>query len=270
VTYDDGCGNGAYATDGGYAWNKFPTCAPGTGISSNLGGFIAVDASGRNVVWTTANGSAGVLTGPYFSGDYGTTWTISAGIPPTQSLASDKVAPDTFYGYNGTNFYLSSDAGHTFTVHPASKTGLPANSTVEPKIVVSPYKAGELWLPLGSDGLWHSIDFGMSWERIGHPYTATSKFSVGAAAPGRINPALYLWGMVTKTGPEGLYRSDDAGVTWVRVNDNAHQYGGPGLSGIQADSRTYGRVYMGIFGRGIVFADIVGNGTGVLPGTYGI
>jgi hypothetical protein len=83
VTYDDGCGNGAYATDGGYAWNKFPTCAPGTGISSNLGGFIAVDASGRNIIWTTANGSAGVLTGPYFSGDYGTTWTTSAGIPPT-------------------------------------------------------------------------------------------------------------------------------------------------------------------------------------------
>lgn len=257
VVYDDGCGNGAYSTDGGYGWTKFPACAPGSGIGTYVGGNIAVDASGRHIIWTTANGSAETLTGPYYSGDYGKSWTLSASIHPTDNIASDKIDPQTFYGFYDGTFLLSGNGGVSFDSYLASEIGLPANATGA-KPVVSPYQAGELWLPLGNDGLWHSTDYGMTFAMIGHPYTVTSLFSVGAPAPGHTNPALYLWGMVTKTGPEGLYRSDDAGVSWVRVNDNAHQYGGPGR--ILADARTYGRVYMGIFGRGIVFADIAGNG----------
>jgi oligoxyloglucan reducing-end-specific cellobiohydrolase len=47
-------------------------------------------------------------------------------------------------------------------------------------------------------------------------------------------------------------------VTWVRINDDAHQYGGAAI--IQGDPRVYGRVYMGMFGRGIIYADIAGGG----------
>ncbi len=48
----------------------------------------------------------------------------------------------------------------------------------------------------------------------------------------------------------GFFRSDDAGGTWVRINDNRHQFGFAGV--ITGDARVFGRVYVGTGGRGIL------------------
>jgi hypothetical protein len=59
--------------------------------------------------------------------------------------------------------------------------------------------------------------------------------------------AVYLVGTVG--GVAGLYRSDNAGASWVRVNDDAHQWGGIGA--LAADNATAGRVYLA--GRGVLY-----------------
>ena len=86
VIYPDGCGLGAYSTDGGYVssrrrtlkytdtdaiqgWNKFKNCVNGATNSSGTGGYIAVDSSGSHIVWTSP-GRVGAI-GPYYSSDYG-------------------------------------------------------------------------------------------------------------------------------------------------------------------------------------------------------
>ena len=71
-------------------------------------------------------------------------------------------------------------------------------------------------------------------------------------APGAQYPVLYVAG--TGTGTYGIVRSDDAGITWTRVNDDAHQFGS--LDVIAGDPRIYGRVYLGTSGRGVVYGDI--------------
>jgi photosystem II stability/assembly factor-like uncharacterized protein len=51
----------------------------------------------------------------------------------------------------------------------------------------------------------------------------------------------------------GFFRSDDKGATWLRINDDQHQFGFCNL--IIGDMRVYGRAYVGTGGRGIVYGE---------------
>jgi hypothetical protein len=64
---------------------------------------------------------------------------------------------------------------------------------------------------------------------------------------------VYIWGRVSG-GARGVYRSIDGGNTWLRINDDTHQYGGPGNGQfVIGDANVYGRVFMSTAGRGIVY-----------------
>jgi xyloglucan-specific exo-beta-1,4-glucanase len=58
----------------------------------------------------------------------------------------------------------------------------------------------------------------------------------------------------------GVFRSDNGGTGWVRINDDAHRYGNAGEA-LAGDPRVYGRVYLGTNGRGILYADRTGGST---------
>jgi oligoxyloglucan reducing-end-specific cellobiohydrolase len=252
-----GCLYAAYSGDGGTTWTPFPTCATG-GTYSTDGGNIAVDATGTTIMWSTSYNSAD------FSTDNGTTWIAASGLQYNSIVTADKVAPQTFYSYYS---YGSSGAFYSDvvdTVHGISAfaqvnaTPLPAdgscyNSTCG--IVVANFaKAGNIWLPLGSNGLWHSTDGGVTWTQITNvPYA--NSVAIGAAAPWSHTQSVFLYGEASPTDAMAIYRSDNNGVTWVRVNDDQHQYGGPSV--IQADPRVFGRVYLGMNGRGIIYGDLV-------------
>ena len=80
----------------------------------------------------------------------------------------------------------------------------------------------------------------------------------GKAMGGSSYPTVFIWGTVG-TGKRGIYRSTDAGANWVRVNDDAHQFGGPGNGEfIAGDMNTEGRVYMGTVGRGLIYGTPAG------------
>lgn len=55
-----------------------------------------------------------------------------------------------------------------------------------------------------------------------------------------------------------MFRSEDIGVTWTRINDSTHQFGGPGNAQlIDGDMNVFGRVFMSSVGRGVVYGDLV-------------
>jgi hypothetical protein len=241
------CNYGAYSSDGGSTWSPFPTCA--TGANSGNGGSVAVDAGGTMYLWSPSGSGR-----TQYSTDQGASWTATAGLPASSVAVADKVTPRTFYSYNGgAAFSTGSSGGIAFSAVNAAP--LPFNGSCNGSgcgvIVANFAKAGDLWLPLGSNGLFHSPDSGVTWTKIAGVSWANS-VAVGASAPGRSVPTLYLYG--TASGVIGIYRSDNGGVTWNRINDDQHQYGGPTL--IAADSRIFGRVYLGMNGRGIIYGDL--------------
>lgn len=51
-----------------------------------------------------------------------------------------------------------------------------------------------------------------------------------------------------------IWRSDDQGATWLRLNDELHQWG-QRFRCLAADPRIFGRVYVGTDGRGILYGE---------------
>ncbi|MBG0829193.1 cellulose binding domain-containing protein [Planomonospora sp. ID67723] len=236
----------AFSTDGGANW--FQGTEP-SGI--NEGGTVAAAADGSRFVWAPK----GVAV--HHSVGYGNGWTASTGIPTGAVVESDRVNAKRFYGFSGGKFYVSTDGGATFAATAA--TGLPAEGNVKFKAV--PGREGHIWLAggdaaEGASGIWRSTDGGASFTKLSG-ITGAVNIGFGKAAEGRNYQALYA--VATIGGVTGVFRSDDTGATWVRVNDDQHQYGNMGEA-LTGDPRIYGRVYLGTNGRGIVYAD-TGGGT---------
>lgn len=274
-TAETGCHQGAYSNDTGIEWTTFATCVPPINETSDDSGTVAVDASGDYIVWAVASDSlqgtppTDASSGPYYTKNLGATWESPTGLTvQTPNISADRVQPGTFYSFINETWYMSSDGGASYSTKNAASIGLP-DSTPGALPVVDFSKAGHIYLPLSGEGIYYSTNFGDSWQKISSANPAL--FTVGAAKPGSSVPALFVYGTVpTGSSDFGLYRSDDNGGSWARVDDEGHQYGGLFL--IQGDARVYGRVYLGTSGRGIVRADFDDNAAyGVnVAGTGGI
>jgi len=251
ATSNSVCNYGAYSSDGGSTWAPFPACA--TGANSGNGGAIAVDAGGTMLAWSPATGSA---NRPQISTDSGVTWTATTGLPARYNAVADKVTPKLFYAYGGGAFFSTQSSGGT-TFAAVNSGALPSNGSCNGSgcgvIAANFARAGDLWLPLGSNGLLHSTDGGVTWNKLANVSWANS-VAVGAAPPGSDVQSVFLYGTASPAGVMAIYRSDDNGASWQRINDDRHQYGGPTL--IQADPRVWGRVYLGMNGRGIIYGEI--------------
>ncbi|MFI6933836.1 RICIN domain-containing protein [Streptomyces sp. NPDC050287] len=230
-----GAQDGAFSTDGGSSWNGFKSEPVGSADS----GHVALAADGSAIVWTE-DGQA-----PYRSTDKGTSWSRVGGLGTGAVVVADRSSARTFYSLAGGTLYAGTDGGATFT---ARATGLPAG-----RLTAVPGIAGDLWIAGGAKGLLHSTDGGRTFTTLTTVKSA-SALGFGKAAPGAAYQALYLIGTVKDV--TGVFRSTDKGATWLRVNDDAHQWGSIGGTGvITGDPDTYGRVYVGTNGRGLQYGD---------------
>jgi hypothetical protein len=229
--------HGAYSSDIGATWTPFESEPTGAD-----GGTIAISADGATLVWA-----------PYhvpvsYSTDMGKHWTASNGAGDDVMVVSDPTDSKCFYAIDsqGGNFYVSTDGGKTFTVKAGQ---LPKPSS---RLRVLPGHLNEILLPAEDAGMWISSDSGVSFSKWPGVEQANA-VGFGAPPPGKADPAFYLSGKIG--GIYGVFRSDDAGASWIRINDDAHQYGWP--HSITGDPRIFGRVYLGTNGRGILYADPV-------------
>jgi hypothetical protein len=241
---------GAFSTDAGKTWTPFKSNPKGRGAGS-----IAVAADGSSFVWAPMHGSV------VYSKNRGTTWTVAEGLPESEKTAdwapvpfrpaADRVNPSKFYVLDakGGQAYYSTDGGAHFT---ASPNGLPSMADYEfssGSAQAVPGIEGDVWLTTGKE-LNHSSDSGKNWETVAS-VEAAHALGFGKPAEGKKYPVLYLIGKVGDA--TGFFRSEDAGNTWTRINDDQHQYAFCGV--ITGDPRVYGRVYVGTGSRGIMYGE---------------
>ena len=231
-----------FSYDGGTSWFQAST-EPG-GVTG--GGTIAAAADASRVVWAPEGPGAQVS----WSTNNGSSWTASTGAPTgaNAKVASDRVNPLRFYLFAGGTFYVSANGGVSFTAAGAGLTGL-----TSAKIEAVPGRSGDVWVAGEGAGLFHSTDGGATFTKLANVTSAPS-IGFGKAAPGQTYPAIFISG-APSGGVHAVYRSDDAGASWVRVNDDRNQWGAinPVIAG---DPRVYGRVYVGTNGRGIFYGDV--------------
>lgn len=231
---------GAISRDGGATWTDFPS-APATASTERAE--LAVSADGSRILWCPKASAA------YVSADDGATWTPCTGSPVGDLWpAADRVNPLRFTVFDpaARTVHVSTDGGATFS---PGDSNLPSGGD---RIEAVPGQAGHLWLTAWSGGLWRSTDGGADFVQVTSVERAY-RVGFGRSADGTGYPAIFLWGRVG--GIDGLFRSDNTGATWQRINDDLHQFGY--INDLTGDPRAHGRVYLGTSGRGVIVGEVV-------------
>ncbi|EPS38772.1 hypothetical protein H072_7465 [Dactylellina haptotyla CBS 200.50] len=237
-------GNIALSTDGGVSWYSHPQSTSTTGSN----GVVSYSANADTIVWSTTN--IGVIR----STNSGSFTTISS-VPANAYVAADRRDNTVFYALSGNKFYVSKNTGSTFTqtVTLGGSTGY--------KIVPNPGTTGDVWVSTDA-GLFRSTNTGTSFTQVSGP-TWAAHFDLGA--PKTSGGYWSIAAMATIDGKKALYRSDDAGASWVQINDATMGFGTAESNRIAVDYSQYGRVFIGGGnGRGIFYGV---PGTGCSGGT---
>lgn len=247
----------AFSDDGGRNWQpvKVPAIRPADDKPGQR-----YDLNGDAPIHVSADGAVIMVCTPVplRSADRGQTWGVMKGITLEDCPIADKVDPQRFYAlrFNANQLVSSRDGGLTYIGQPAK--GLPAelwkartyNREAPRTLVANPLRAGDLWLRM-ADELWHSPDGGKSFRKASGTLKV-EQFGLGKPAEGQ--PEATIFAMGTLDGTRGIWRSTDEGRSWKRLNDDQHQWGGRWRM-IAGDPKTFGRVYLGTDGRGIVWRD---------------
>ncbi|MBP1565040.1 MAG: 1,4-beta-glucanase [Oscillospiraceae bacterium] len=249
VRYSENKANGYYTEDGGKTWKEI--------LSSPM-------SSGKGAITELKDGTYRIFRGGNYSDDFGKTWSKSSGITATSNiyLQVDSEKPNYVYaggndnnGYDPTckpnNYlYVSDDYGATFT---AKKICDYDKAEEYSRIAMVTGTSGKVLAPAGYHGLYVTKDYGNTFTKFENVDTCFA-VGVGAAKDSTSPLTIYIWGQCNGSGITGAYASTDDGATWVRVNDDEHQYGGPGNGKfIVGDMNTFGTYYMSTVGMGIMY-----------------
>ena len=276
--YDSQNFNVMYRSDDmGKTWDSVKTTLKGPK------GLVVLSADGKIMLHRPDQGAT-----VYRSDDNGASWTaVETGTQTNYSrIVADPVDPKTFYVMGGMgSLYRSTDGGKTFAEAEARLQNEQAGEYYNGGGLIRtvPKREGHLWVPMDQAQVWqpkgfteyglaYTEDGGKSWNRCEGASTAIA-VGIGKAKEGSDYETIFIWGAAKSGDPIGIYRSTDKCKTFERVNDDLHQFGGPGNGNfVQGDMNNFGVVYMSTVGRGTIvgapegtkFVDVIIPGN---PGT---
>jgi photosystem II stability/assembly factor-like uncharacterized protein len=238
---------------------------------ANIGGRVvdmALDPSHPDTLYiATASG------GLWRSTDLGATFAPAWPDTQTQAMGAVAIAPDgTIYAgtgepnpgggsltYTGTGLYRSTDGGAHWTASGLPDSGAIGHIAIDPRNPQRIFVAatGSLFNPGGERGVYRSDNGGASWTRVLAPANDTTGATEVMFTPG--NPQrMYsiMWDHRRQPNKRqysgagsGVYRSDDGGVTWRRLDSLVPAAPDLGRIGVGIAPSEPNRMYA-IVGRG--------------------
>jgi|GEM_PF-3402712 len=229
-------GTGARSSDGGETWSYIPN------VTSDMnGGEISISATDPDVmVWVP-----GYISSPWthtsapqhvrVTTNGGQDWTTLTDIDGyTKSdfepflwwvgrsgLTSDKVNSNFYLANANERFWVSSNATDWNEAPHAPPITRNSDGHVFGNIEADPYTANKVWASSGTNGLWYTTDAGQSpWTRVPGAEEVQS-YGFGAALPGEIVTALYIYGRANGDAEKGFYVSGDQGQSWDFLGNHA-------------------------------------------------
>lgn len=221
------------------SWN---TIGPG-----NIGGrtrTIVIDPTNPDTMY-----AAGVTGGIWKSFDGGANWNPTDDLLPNLAVSTivmDPTNPNVLYAGTGEGFFASwakhrglgifksTDAGATWNLLAGTVEGVPEGAFYfVNKLVISPNDPSRIYAATMT-GVWRSVDAGQSWSVVlRNPWVlssppgvpATNGCSVGCTDL-TVRPDSdpdVLWAAFGSFQPDGLYRSDDGGDSWVEYQTAPEQ-----------------------------------------------
>lgn len=230
-----------YSTDGGETWTNI-TNSPEEG-KILYRGKLAFNADGSRLFWSSSNSIHS-----YYTDDFGKTWTKCEGISGSDIyFLGDPNNSDYVYACGKSVVFLSSDGGKTFS---RMQIVSPSFS----RLCADPSEEGTFYIPAGA-GLFKATDHGENTVLVdGIKYCEA--VGLGKAKNEGDPYVIYIYGTPKDSDVKGVYMSENNGATWVRVNDDLHNFGGTGNGVfISGDMNVYGRCYMSTVGLGIAYFD---------------
>ncbi len=227
-------------TDGGLNWRPVTDGQ----INSASIGAVQVCESDPDIVYmgtgeTQLRGNIQQGDGAYRSTDGGETWE-HVGLRETQNIARIRIHPENcdvawaaaFGKHSADNpergVFKTTDGGATwhrvlFKSDKAGATDISVDATNPDVMYASIWEAWRRSWGMSSggedSGLWKSVDGGESWTEI------TGNIGLAEGPVGKIGVAVSpanpdrVWALIEHEPDGGVWRSDDAGATWERVND---------------------------------------------------
>jgi xyloglucan-specific exo-beta-1,4-glucanase len=223
---------------------------PAQGSGRDVEPAPAVSADGATFIVTTR--------AALFTRDGGQSWTAVRGLPDFARPVADRTDAKRFYAVDPQHSQLlrSEDGGASFALLASSRLPCdpeheqPTRWQVPSPLLATPGRTGDLWL-VCRHGLYHSVDGGRRFEQRRSDLNVVA-LGFGKEASEHGYPTLFAIG--TRDDLTAIWRSDDAGTSWARINDAAHEYGRR-FRVITGDPRVYGRVYVGTDGRGVLYGE---------------